>query len=1683
MRRIVLFLLIFGAGLGVLLGISYLRKQERAERIPDDQEERVREGREENLPFTPIPETVIPETGGETSPDEQGGIVFHGEFECTVREESDRAGKLYYFRGTAEPLGEDLYDIFNITAHTFDPETEEVRSTIVAERGRARIENAGRSPVIGDAERVKLYDAVATLHAGVPLAPVILYLPEGEADLSGEAVYSDVPVRVEGDGLRTTSLGLIARYGENRLRLVRDGHVWLRLEDGSEVELLSKGLDPIDIDRLSISEDSEEITVSVTDGGRVETQGEQKLTLDGRELERRGVVQTADRDGDGVTERVFVPDQAHAIGDVVIVHEEGRFTSGEGFADFNEVGELEHLTMIDEPVVGGWIEAELEEERGDERLYVEISGVGPLVVDYHPDQEYADFDLPGPARAETTSGEFELDASEKIDGRLHADGTLGMFLRGEVEGQFRDLDFEGTDVELTGTETNEGAQKILVQTEDPAHITGEDRRGRPVDITTKGSLKVLFDRKKLSIPLAREAVVEVESEDPWRLEVGEIQDFEVEEGTFRAEGGVRYRSGLGGGTATRARGYSTEHVEFFGVPETPAEYDLATGLVEGVEQGQIRAQQISLQPDFAHAEGKVELRSSGAQGTQEIDCEWLEIRFEADPRLQDETGFEFEGREVTRCFIRDERAETTVNTRFVKGHGSTRVGESGESGETELELIDIEAFAGVTLDHRGRSAFIGSGERFTWSPLEGARLEARSGERVSARGRFRPEGLPYQLTATWIEFIGGSIEGLSPEITLDLQAALPQLQEGRNTTELHSAKADWMSTDELGLLLTGNAHFTGRTRQGRALQLDAGSLHITQATTEGGRSEDINDMVAWDGFVLTMEDDLVGRGEILQADYRYLRMEGRPAELDVQGFLWESDNLTYDVQRVLVTTDQGRLIGAADSEWAGWTAAYESLRPFETPDSTIMVMRNPVLRSGEEEVRGQWALFWVDRSEWIDTTQEWLGERGRSELPMPPRTYRDEEQDDKKPVRAPTLFGRFDAEKISKTLKEVYFEGDIEYLVNGETKARMDSMYIDMVDGHGWLQGCELWLDTSISNTPTRLAVRADWLRHSADGSLHADHAEITACSFAEPDYYIRSKDMRLVPVDEGASVWDVRLKSNRLAFKNGLAIPLPPVHYKSDGKGRPAIDSFRFGGSPRFGSFVRAALNLELGEGVTNAAAKAMDVEPRDVSGGWHFDAAYYGARGIPLGIGTHIRAGDKFWLDTNLTGIYDRGKDKGILKYKTTIDDELRWTFYTQSRYLITNEEWVDFVWSTQSDPGVQSEFQEGQFVRYERRDTYAHWRKARKENYYSAMLRVRADGFRNDVERLPDLGMLHGLTPFAEFAGVPLLYTATGDVAYLLRKEGSSDLVSPWDPLFDDGLGSRESFRADTRHRVEAPFDLNFAGIRVAPFAGVMGTAWSKGVDVGTSPSRGAVLAGVQAESSFFRTWSQGVVHGLTPSVGVRGDLGTFEADGQPVYYDHLDSSVTGKYVDLGLRSRWRVPGGFRFLDIALTQSHGEDVPNRRDGWQPLVALGNFLGVIYGVPIAIDQDARYDLDDGETVYSFSRVSILPFDDLGLEWAYHRGLDEDRLLTIDAMSVGAHWEASSKWQIEGRQTISQLDNSRLASTFLVRRDGHDFVFEVTYGFRQGDGGSSLSFRIRPKLGWRRPSFGKMRLLRRARP
>ena len=324
------------------------------------------------------------------------------------------------------------------------------------------------------------------------------------------------------------------------------------------------------------------------------------------------------------------------------------------------------------------------------------------------------------------------------------------------------------------------------------------------------------------------------------------------------------------------------------------------------------------------------------------------------------------------------------------------------------------------------------------------------------------------------------------------------------------------------------------------------------------------------------------------------------------------------------------------------------------------------------------------------------------------------------------------------------------------------------------------------------------------------------------------------------------------------------------------------------------------------------------------------------------------------------------------------------------------------------------------------------------------------------------MKGLSPLEKLWGQQLLYTGSADAGYLLLRQGDELPSSPFDPQLDPALGNRQYLRADTRHRLEAPFDTKLAGIRLSPFVALAGTAWSEGVQDQDAPLRAAALAGIEARTTLFSTWRHGVVNTVMPFVGFRGELATVEEGDTPIRVDPRDGPLEGNIADVGIRSRWRVPGGARYLDLSIRASHAQDTaPGEAEGWLPARVLGEYLAAFGDVPFSLMHDGLYDLDDGSVPLSVTSLSVLPRPDLGLELSYNRGLDSANEVLFDAVGFGARWDASRKWQLEGRQTVSRLDSAPLSTNVVVRRLGHDFVFEVVYGFRSGEGGNSIAFRL----------------------
>ncbi|MDP6538020.1 MAG: hypothetical protein QF410_00585 [Planctomycetota bacterium] len=1649
MRRLALFVLVLGGGLAILFGVARERDRRRAEEVRTERPAQVPPGDEDAVLRLDAPE-------GE--PQALGGAQVRGYLEYTGHD-LELPGRPRSFQLSIEevvPLAErGLHALRGLRAELFEAETGALRAALSAPRGRARVSLVDNEPRVGRDEPISIEEVELSLLAGTPLAPLHLRTRQLALHLEASRFTGEERVTIEGEGLTAEGVGLDVRSADGFVSLLREGAVEFEAADGDRWRLAATGDGPLRIERTQ-DEGGRGVRVDVSGGARMEFEGDQGLSLAAEVI----VVEGVERDGE--QGRRLVVRSAQALTGVVLASGADEFTGETGLFEFDAQGAISRASLRGAPRAAFWLEGGAEEPS----RRVDLAGEGPLVVRFYPALELS---LDGPARVRLDDLGVDVRASRSVWGReTGADGGL-LELSGEVEGTFEGARWVGGELSLRARPGADGAVELAATSPAPSRLEGRDRQGREFVVDAGGELDLVAREAGLAVSSARDAHLELHGEGGFEVEAGRVIDFDGETRRFEAGEGVTYTSGSTQARGERVRSDGEGGVELFGTPDLPAELALGRGVLAGVTRGLARGRRVELSPDAVLAEGAVHLELEGPDGPSVLDCERIEVQSWAVGSDEEESAprpLSIEADQVRRAELAGSfgRAELAADHLFATAREA-----AGQGPGARTTLTSIRARGAVEVALTGAGEFSGSGERFSWDVEGGGRLEGAGGvegaaesDLVRARGRLSATDQPYSLLAAWVAFDTDRLEARRPRLALD-----PSAPAGTGAG-LASASADHMVAGPDGARFEGSAGLAGHLESGRPWELSAETIEVDFADPPPGAGGEgiaggrVERLAATGGFELASGADLSASGERLLADRRSLHLVGEPARLAVLGLAWESTRIDHDLVDVLVRAEGGSVESIRGPQEERWSMTYRSLRPFPGPDSTILVLRHPRFTGRGTQARAESALIWIDRAEWRRNTAGWLGRVEPAETApsssSPAPAPADEEI---------SLFGRFDARGVSHLVTEVYLDGEIELTAAGVRKARMDAAYLDLVDGHGWLEAAEVFIDTSVRGVPQRLAVRADWLRHSADGSLQADQAVITSCLHEEPHFFVSTEDLRLVPTEEGEVGWRVSTRKNSLRFDNGLSFPLPPIRYRADSSGRPLLTRLDLGDSARLGQFARTSLTAGLG--VLGAGiARAADVDRERVEGNTHLHASYSGSRGLLLGAGLEATMEDRFWANLYVDAIDDGGADRGIVRSDPDTRSDFRHFLRGRARYLFTEREWLDFVLSEQSDEGVQSEYLEREFLRYEEKDTYLHWRKADDQHFLSGTAGARLDEFRSTVVEQPGVGYYRGLTPIGSWWGSPLLYAAHADLAWLRRMEGSSEVVSPFDPSFDDGLGERDVGRFDTEQRLELPFDLGEGGWKATPFASVRATAWSEDAAEEGAASRGGLFAGVRLASVYFTRHQSGLTHSLTPRLGLRTDVASFEDGGSPVSFDGTDEPFDGLVADAGLRSRWRLPDGAGALTFDLRGSWLPDAQAGEEEIGPVAFLSEYTSKIGGLPVALVHDGRYDIEEEGTVYSRTLFGIQPHEHLHLRLGHHRGEGLDTGEPFEAASVRALWRAGEKWEFEGRQTVSLADDASLNSRLVLRRIGHDLIFELQYGLRSGEGGSSLGISVKPLLGWK---------------
>ena len=1734
MRKVLLFVALFGVGLAVLLLLAK-RRPAAPPSAPPGRSKAVTDSQ-----FTRIP--LPPEGGGKGQDairiNQQGALdVIEYEQEGAVR----RPIRELHAKDS-HSLGGNLYVLRDMTARILDPATGQATAEMSSPTTRLRLEIVDGKLHLGEGEKAVLSDVTATIHSHAAITPLTFTVPLLEWRVASKRWLSDGPVDITGSGLKAHGEGLDADLEAGGVVLQRSGKIELTLPGGTRADLTALGDGPIEFRTVKTESESlvqivasksadlsatgeepshlkaDTITllarggtpekrefelVSVDAEGHVvaESRGDTfradkatfRVTPQGRlqHVDLSGSVALESAEGKLRGARAVLdfaesgrPEKAHVEDDVVLERGEDVFHARSADFSFDPDGRIAGATLIGEPAgrvaIGRYLPPGERELRA---AHAELTGAGPLVLDF---TKGTNFRFTGPGDLRVNEAEFQIHAEKQIDGRAaedHRSGTLDA--AGGVVARLKNDDLESETVHVESSTTDSGEALVVAQGSGLTilHRKGED--GSAVTVTARDGLSVRSSRAGIVVPLARGVAISATGPKALEAHANIVQDFDWDARSFRAEGDVSLEGEDGRGSSDRAVARGEDDIELTGITGRPARYARKGGQGnERFEEASIQGLSIHAKKDSLDASGEVLMDFATEKENYHVQGGEVHVAYGApsSPEAGAPRPFEAHASNAVRAQVATAAGESALSCERLLVSGMTK-GVVRPGAAPQVGASQIRAESSVSVDWRAEGGVSGEGDLFTVDPEGRGRLSAEPGKRIHAKGRMAGDTTPYSLEADWMEFETERFEARH----VDLEMERPQLgpQQPAPATArptIAHMTADHLLVNPSDALLEGSAHVDGRSQEGEEWVIDAGSVKFSGAfTVKQALSRSEFDLVkAWGGFRARLGSRAAASGRTLEGQPSRIRLEGEPAELVLNGVAMRSAWIEYDAANMLLATDKGEIGPPADSHQA-WSIEYESLQPFDREDKSILALRNPVYRDAEHELRAMWTLFWVDREEWRRSGQKKINEAasGPSLHVQQPETPAAAEggrplkgggpQEALEKIR--TGIGRFRNDPFSRILSEAYIEGNIELSTKGQRVARASAVYLDIVDGHGWVRDADVLEDVTLRDKPQELRIRAEWMRVNSDMSLRADKATLTFCGYDQPHYVVETSDLRLQPGGQGIMGFDVSATGNTLRFENGWAIPLPPLKWAHDEEGNPILNNIAVGKSAKFGASIGASVNVGLGKvgnGLGGLFANILSLPKVSMKGNWRFNADYLGTRGILLGTGLELRSGDVFRLDAEFSLIPDRGEDRGLIRVPTDDRSFLRDWFRMRGRYTPEKNEWFDLVMSRQSDPGVQSEFFERDFFHYEQKDNYLHWRKANGEWYFDSSVKVRLEN-RTDIDELPSFGAFRGRAPIGKLFGQDILYTGTLDADYLRRREGDPNYY----PTYPDAFGDRDVARADTVQRLETPFSLGFLGLRATPWTAGRATVWDRGVDPDTSPSRVGAFLGLDLSTTLWKRYGGSYLNTITPYVSAHGDIATRESDGTPVHFDRTEDPIEGKFVDVGFRTRIWKPGTQSHFDADIFASHGSDLPNGQpDGFQPIEVLAEMLTWVGSVPFGVTHDGRYDTVHEDTVYSRTYFGFRPARPWDVEFGYNRGVDPTGLLLYEAATVGTRYRISHKWEVEAAETVSTLNSQRLDSVVTLRRLGHDFVTEIQVGYVAGEG-SRFSINLTPLITYKPSGIG----------
>lgn len=996
------------------------------------------------------------------------------------------------------------------------------------------------------------------------------------------------------------------------------------------------------------------------------------------------------------------------------------------------------------------------------------------------------------------------------------------------------------------------------------------------------------------------------------------------------------------------------------------------------------------------------------------------------------------------------------------------------------------------------------------------------GKRIIADGTMPGDGVPYRLTASELDF---QREELQARGDVELEFMNPVRT--KSSIPIKRVRAHLMNASETEILLLSKSEDElleieledGSTRL-RTTEIAIDPQQIKEAE-ESRRSVRPQEPVPTAPRQNDGQDEPVVRmpGHIVEIDgpggfalrlmdpsppgkqtvYNQMTVElpGDPIDMDLFGVVidqgWLFDDL--EEQDFLLNAERGTIRGEATPGRPAWSFDFAAIEMKPVGDEIMLTIVAPRIIVGNDTARADYLAVWLDRARWRARMANLL--RGEDMPETFPGDSDEEGANRAKPNFLAELLFQVQSEEYGRYARALYMEGGVEIAREDKRAAKGTRLYLGLADGEAWLENAELVYPLMSDGEEVPLRVRTERLATDETGRLVANGATLTTCDHEVPHFVVRTGEFALEPRDDDR--WRFSATGNRLRFQGGWQLPLPSIGNvvldedfgvvgieNEAGEVTPLRD-IGFANTARFGTVLGTAFRFDIGD-FGSWIGERIGMNTDRVTGKWNTEAQWLGSRGPLLGFGLELRErepGDEkdeeFRFDSFITGIPDTGRDRGTVRVPEDERDRLRLFGWVRSRYPIVRGEWIDFAFASQTDAGVQPEFLEREFLNFEQRDTFIRWRKSFGADYLTGGAQKRVDDFRSQKEELPSFLAYRGERAFGRFAGAPLLWGGNFEVGYFTRREGEvlRDLFSDLPGGAVRGVGNFETGRADLSQRLSLPMDTELAGIKVTPFADARGTAWTSSLDEGADdPSRAYVRTGVEMSTTLHKVTDNGYLSALAPRLAASTDPFFEENGGGTIPLDQVEVlEQDGTVFEAGLRAVWDRPETFENLDVDLRALVRQD---RMNGLPDTTQAGILAEYItrYGDgegQIGFRHDARYDLEASITDYSRSALAWRPSDVFLSELRYSqaRAIDQSELFETAALVLRAR--VDPKWELEGTYVRDLQNDEHLLTEVVLRRFSHDFVFDITFQDRAGEGGTNISFSLLPLLGWTRNRLGML--------